>query len=336
MDALTLEDLIVDCRDKVEILSAQKNYAYSQEVCDLLGDSDYELKALALLLCFDNRTTALLIADIDAKKAEELIVLASKAGNLQRARMLRRRVLTEFYQAIAAAEFADSPLGLQLPHHERITSLTGSQIKDMVLDVDNQHLTTLLSCLAPLRVSKIIKQCQNDRDKQRLIAALESVRLVTSRDVDNLIHYLTAEKFPRQQKLSSAQYLAKVINNLDRQESDQLLVALRTDPTMMKELEGYIFPFANITELKSSQIAEIFADCSDKRIAETILTADTMTKNTIMEALPEPQRLGVHRELTLLADDDEEILQRSTLLQNSVCKYLQALARQEFSHSRRS
>ena len=336
MDALTLDDLTVDCRDKIEILAAQKNYAYAQEIRNLLDDTDYELKALALLVCFDNRTTALLVAAIEEKKAEELIVLASKAGNLQRARLLRKRALVEFYQAIAPAEFAASPLGLQLPHHERITTLTGDQLKDMVLDVGAEHLTALLSCLSPLRVSKIIKRCQNDNDKQRLIAALESVRLVTSRDVDNLIHYLTAEEFPRQQKLSSAQYLAKVINNLDRRESDQLLVALRTDPAVMKELENYIFPFANITELKSSQIAEIFADCTDKRIAETILTADTLTKNTIMEALPEPQRLGVRKELTLLAHDDEEMLRRSNLLQNSICKYLQALAQKEFSYVRQS
>ena len=330
----TLEDLVADCRDKIEILSAQNNDAYAQEVLNLVTDHDYELKALALLVCFDNRTTAALVTAIDAKQAEELIVLASKEGNLQRARMLRKRALTEFYQAIAPAEFADSPLGLQLPNHQRITALTGDQIRDMVLDVAAEHLTALLSCLAPLRVSKIIKRCPNDGDKQRLITALESVRLVTSRDVDNLIHYLTVEKFPRQKKQSSAQYLAKVINNLDRQESDQLLLALRTDPAVMKELENYIFPFANITALKSSQIAEIFAGCSDKRIAETIITADTMTKNTIMAALPEPQCLGVRKELSLLAHDDDETLKRSSLLQSSICRYLQALSQQEFSRSR--
>lgn len=331
----TLEDLVADCRDKIEILSAQKNSAYAQEVLNLVSDLDYELKALALLVCFDNRTTAILIAAIDDKKAEELILLASKEGNLQRARMLRKRALIEFYQAIAPAEFADSPLGLQLPNHERITSLTGDQIRDVVLDVAAEHLTALLSCLSPLRVSKIIKRCQNSGDKQRLITALESVRLVTSRDVDNLIHYLTVEKFPRRQKQSSAQYLAKVINDLDRQESDQLLLTLRTDPEVMKELENYIFPFAHITALKATQIAEIFAGCPDKRIAETIITADTMTKNTIMEALPEPQCLGVRKELSLLAHDDEETLKRSNLLQNSICRYLQALTQQEFSQSRR-
>ena len=166
MDKLTLEELVADCRDKIEILAAQKNYAYSQELRNLLDDTDYELKALALLVCFDNRTTALLVANIEAKKAEELILLASKDGNLHRARLLRKRALIEFYQVIAAAEFAASPLGLQLPHHERITTLTGDQLKEMVLDVDTEHLTALLSCLSPLRVSKIIKRCRRDNDKQ--------------------------------------------------------------------------------------------------------------------------------------------------------------------------
>ncbi|MDE3269283.1 MAG: hypothetical protein OYH77_03250 [Pseudomonadota bacterium] len=318
-------DLIADCRDKIEILAAQGSDAYAQEVCNLLADSDHELIVLALLVCFDKRTTAMLTAAINAKQAEALIVLASKTGNLQRARGLRKRALVEFYHAIAVYEFADSPLVLQLPQHERITSLMGEQLKDVVLDIAPEHLTAMLSCLSPLRVAKIIKRCQNDRDKQTLIAALESVCLVSNRDVENLIHYLTVEQFPRRQKVSKAQYLAKILNNLDRQESDQLLLALRTDPVVMKELDNYIFPFAQITALQASQIAEIFADCPDKRIAETIFTADTITQNSVLESLPEPQRLGVRKELTLLTDDDEEMIKRSTLLQNSICKYLQSM-----------
>ena len=323
-----LAELQTNCRDKIEILHAQNNSACAQELINLLEDKEQEILALALLVCFPSNITALLIANCQDQHINAAQALSCRKGSLQRARLLRKQALSVFYQDISPAEFADSPLGLRLSNPAWLVSLTSKEIRNMLLDIKSDMLTTLLSCLPPLRVSKCIKLCRRDDDKQRLMSSLESINLVTDEDIDRLIKYLEEEKFPRQQRLNPAAYLGKIVKDLNRSESDQLLLSLRSNPRLLNEMGDYFLPFASIMQCKAPQIAEIFAECTEEQVAQTLLTADDMTQDTVLKSLPEVTRLGVKKVLDTLAINDASV-GRANKLQLAVCSYLQALHRQE-------
>ena len=78
--------------------------------------------------------------------------------------------------------------------------------------------------------------------------------------------------------------------------------------------------------MPTKQIVDIFSDCHEQQIAQTLFACDTLTQETILEALPEATRLGVNDQLTNLQTDNEHRtanLKVSSQLQQAISAYLQ-------------
>lgn len=296
---MSFAEIRTDCRDKIEILNSLNNNVHAQVVANLLEDNNRKELALALLICFDTKITAMLSASLSLSQIN--IVYGSLTRQLFPIAKQRPRALSYFYQEISAAEFAYSPLGLRLNDPSWLTRLSSNELRQLTLVIDDNLLAVFLSCLAPLRVSKIIDK--TDQDKSRLVKALQALPLVNEGDVDRLLSFLDQH---HNRLINHPQHLGKDIENLSS--------------------VGNYSSFTTINRLPTKQIADIFIDCHERQIAQTLFACDTLTQQTILEKLPEATRLGVNDQLTTLQTDNEQRtanLKVSSQLQQAISAYLQ-------------
>ena len=308
---MSFTEIHSDCRDKIEILNSLNNDVHAQVVANLLEDNSRKELALALLICFDTKITALLSASLSLSQIN--LVYRSLTRQLFLIAKQRTQALNYFYQEISAAEFAYSPLGLRLNDPSWLTRLNSNELRQLTLAIDDNLLAVFLSCLAPLRVSKIIDKTY--QDKPRLVNALQAIPLVNEGDVDRLLSFLDQH---HNRLIKHPQHLGKAIDNLNKHDNDPLL----DNPSLI----GNYSSFTTINRLPTKQIVDIFSDCHEQQIAQTLFACDTLTQETILEALPEATRLGVNDQLTNLQTDNEHRtanLKVSSQLQQAISAYLQ-------------
>ena len=296
---MSFSEIHTDCRDKIEILNSLNNNVHSQVVANLLEDNSHKELALALLICFDTKITAMLSASLSLSQIN--LSYTSLTRRLFPIANQRLKALNYFYQEISAAEFAYSPLGLRLNDPSWLTRLSSNELRKLTLAIDDNLLAVFLSCLAPLRVSKIIDQ--SDQDKPRLVNALQTISLVNEGEIDRLLSFLDQH---HNRLINRPQHLNKAIDNLSS--------------------VGNYSSFTSINRLPTKQITDIFSDCHERQIAQTLFACDTLTQETILESLPEATRLGVNDQLTSLQTDDEHRtanLKVSSQLQQAISAYLQ-------------
>lgn len=321
-----------DCRTKIEILHSQRRELYAQIVTEWMADRNRHEFALALLLCFDNHITSLLSAQLTYAHIKRLTALSLKSGILMRLRTLRSRALHNFYSEISAAEFARSPLGLRLQDPSWLTRLSSRQLLQLMLNIETELRAALLACLSPLRVSKSVLLCHADDDKQKLLTALQAINMVNEDDIDTLLHFLDSkgEKFATRHwdEPTTARYLGAVIKHLSKDDSYQMLASLQQQPRLLQELRTHFLPFEHIAHLEPAEIAEIFAECSERQSAYILFNTDQITRDLVLKALPEVTRLGVRQELQHLTADAKQHsanLYLSSRLQLEVRNYLHQL-----------
>ena len=338
-------EILDDCCTKIEILQSLHSDIAAQVVAEWMEERErLELikgkksvarneLVLALLLCFDRDVVEQLIADLTLIHLKQLTSLSLKANALTRIRGIRKRALHLFYRDIAGAEFARSPLGLRLRDPSWLGELSGGQILQLMLNIPTELRAALLACLSPLRVSKAMLLCDADADKQKLMKALQAINLVSEDDIDNLLQFLDTKgkrfALRRMNAPKTARYLGEVINNLSKDDSYQMLTSLQTEPQLLRELHQYFLPFESISHLEPEEIATIFVERQERDIAYILFNTDSMTRTTILNALPEVQRLGTQQELHQLeADRDRRSahLHLSARLQLEVRNYLRACA----------
>lgn len=308
--------ILADCRDKIEVLHSLNNDVYAQVVADLLETNDRRELALALLICFEEKITSLLSQSLSLSQLN--IVYTSLTRQLFQVAKHRQRALVYFYREISAAEFAYSPLGLRLNDPSWLTGLGSKELLQLALAIDDNLLSVFLSCLAPLRVSKIINSSY--QDKARFVDALQAISLVNETDLDCLIAFLDRDHDQLINQWNN-QHLGKVISNIDNGNGEQVI-----DNLVSGSRDRSSGPlFTTISKLAAKQIVEIFIDCPEQQIAQTLFSCDSLTRQAILEALPETVRLDVNDRLTnLLADDEHRItnLKISGQLQQAVFAYL--------------
>ena len=347
-------EILADCCTKIEILQSLHSDIAAQVVAEWMEDNErLELASgkesreagsgkrtssrrevvLALLLCFDSELGEQLIAHLKLVHLKQLTLLSLKANILTRLRGLRKRALHLFYRDIAGAEFARSPLGLRLRDPNWLGELSGEQILQLMLNIPTELRAALLACLSPLRVSKAMLLCKADADKQKLMKGLQAINLVSEDDIDNLLQFLDTKgkrfALRRMNAPKTARYLGAVINNLSKDDSYQMLTALQTEPQLLRELNQHFLPFASIAHLEPEEIATIFVERQERDIAYILFNTDGMTRDTVLNALPEVQRLGTKQELRKLETDNDRRsanLHLSARLQLEVRNYLRAAA----------
>ena len=323
--------ILSDCHTKIEILHSWRSSAHAQVLVAWMEERVRRELVLALLLCFENDIVQLLIADFTVVHLKQLTALSLKSNMLARARGLRKRALHTFYRDIAAAEFARSPLGLRLKDPSWLAELSSEQILRLMVNIPTELRAALLSCFAPLRVSKAMLLCDADTDKQKLMTALQAINLVSEDDLDNLLQFLDSkgEKFAQQcmDEPNTARYLGAVISHLSQDDSYQMLASLQDKPQLLHELRHHFLPFESIAQLDSKEVAAIFAERRECDIAYILFNTDTLTRDTVLNALPEVTRLGVQEELLQLEANHRQRsanLHLSARLQLEVRNYLRA------------
>ncbi len=327
--------ILSECHTKIAVLHSLRSNAPTQVLVEWMEARARRELVLTLLLCFENDIVQSLIADLTVTHLKQLTALSLKSNMLARARGLRKRALHLFYRDIAAAEFARSPLGLRLQDPSWLAELSGEQMLRLMLNVPAELRAALLSCFSPLRVSKAMLLCTSDPEKHKLMTALQAINLVSEDDLDSLLQFLDhkGKKFATQRldEPSTARYLGAVINNLSQDDSQQMLAALQDKPQLLHELRHHFLPFESIASLETQELAAIFAERRERDIAYMLFNTDTLTRNTVLNALPEVTRLGVQDELRQLEADHHQRrvnLHRSAHLQLEVRNYLRNSARQ--------
>lgn len=327
--------ILVDCHTKIEILRNLRSNVHAQVLAEWMEERSRRELVLALLLCFDNDIVESLIADLTIAHIKQLTALSLKSNVLERVRGLRKRALHLFYRAIAAAEFARSPLGLRLHDPSWLAELSSEQILRLMLNIPAELRAALLSCFSPLRVSKAMLLCDSDTEKQKLMTALQAINLVSEDDLDNLLQFLDnkGKKFAqrRMDAPNTARYLGAVISNLSKDDSYQMLTELQDKPQLLHELQHHFLPFESIANLNSKEVAAIFAERKERDVAYILFNTDTLTRDTVLNALPEVTRLGVRDELRQLSADNQHRsanLHLSARLQLEVRNYLRSSAAQ--------
>ena len=296
---MSYDKILIDCRDKIEILDSLNNEVPAQIVANLLTDNK-EL-ASALLICFEEKITAILSSSLSLPQIH--IIYTSLTKRLFQVAQQRPRALSYFYQEISAAEFAYSPLGLRLNDPSWLTRLTSKQLCQLTLNIEDNLLAVFLSCLAPLRISKIINDCY--QDKPRLVSALQAIPLVNENDIDRLLSFLD-------------HHHTRLVKQPNNQQLDKAIDKLITDQQLAPS------SFTTISRLPAKQIAEIFTDCHERQIAQTLFACDTLTQKAILKSLPEVTRLGVADQLTNLQINNHATnLKLSNQLQQAISAYLQ-------------
>ena len=325
--------ILSDCHTKIEILHSLRSSAPAQVLVAWMDERVQRELVLALLLCFENDIVQLLIADFKVVHLKQLTALSLKSNMLARARGLRKRALHTFYRDIAAAEFARSPLGLRLQDPSWLAELSSEQILRLMFNIPAELRAALLSCLSPLRVSKAMLLCDSDTEKQKLMTALQAINLVSEDDLDNLLQFLDSKgkKFAQQHmdEPKTARYLSAVISNLSKDDSYQMLVSLQDEPQLLHELRHHFLPFESIANLENKEVAAIFAERRERDIAYILFNTDTITRDAVLNALPEVTRLGVREELLQLEADTKQRstnLHLSARLQLEVRNYLRTCA----------
>ena len=211
--------------------------------------------------------------------------------------------------------------------------LSGGQILQLMLNIPTELRAALLACLSPLRVSKAMLLCEADADKQKLMQGLQAINLVSEDDINNLLQFLDTKgkrfALRRMDAPKTARYLGAVINNLSKDDSYQMLTALQTEPQLLRELHQHFLPFESIAHLEPEAIATIFVERQERDIAYILFNTDGMTRDTVLNALPEVQRLSARQELHKLetnTDQRSANLHLSARLQLEVRNYLRAAA----------
>ena len=108
-----------------------------------------------------------------------------------------------------------------------------------------------------------------------------------------------------------------------------MLTSLQTEPQLLRELHQHFLPFESIAHLEPEEIATIFVERHEGDIAYILFNTDGMTRDTVLNALPEVQRLGAQQELRQLEIDSDRrsaYLHLSARLQLEVRNYLRACA----------
>ena len=325
--------ILSDCQTKIEILHSQRSSIPAQVLVEWMDERSQRELVLALLLCFETDIVQLLTDEFSLAHLKQLTSLSLKSNMLDKVRGLRKRALHYFHRDIAAAEFARSPLGLRLKDPHWLAELSGEQLLLLMLNVPSELRAALLSCLSPLRVSKAMLLCTSDTDKQKLITALQSINLVSEDDLDSLLHFLTSKgkKFAqrRMNDPNTARYLGAVISELSKDESYQMLASLQDKPQLLAELRQHFLPFESIAQLDAKDVAAIFAERAERDIAFILFNTDILTRDTVLNALPEVTRLGVREELRQLEADGKQRsanFHLSARLQLEVRNYLRACA----------
>ncbi len=325
--------ILSDCRTKIEILHSQRSDVPAQVLAEWMEEQPRRELVLALLLCFEREIVQLLIVELTVAHFKQLTVLSLQANLLARLRGLRRRALHLFHRDIAAAEFARSPLGLRLESPGWLAELSSAQLLHLMLNVPDELRAALLSCLSPLRVSKAVLLSTSESEKQKLMTALQTINLVSEDDLDSLLHFLARKGKKLTQRCldepHTARYLGAVISNLSKDDSYQMLASLQHRPQLLQELRRHFLPFESIATLTPPEVAAVFAERAERDIAYILFNTDTLTCDTVLNALPEVTRLGVREELRQLTSDREQRsanLHLSARLQLEVRNYLRACA----------
>ena len=106
-----------------------------------------------------------------------------------------------------------------------------------------------------------------------------------------------------------------------------MLTSLQDKPQLLHELRHHFLPFESIANLERKEIAAIFAERKERDLAYILFNTDTLTRDNVLNALPEVQRLGTLEELQRLSADDRQRsanLHLSARLQLEVRSYLRA------------
>ena len=325
--------ILSDCHTKIEVLHSQRSSVHAQVLVEWMEERTKRELVLALLLCFESDVVQLLIAKFTLVHFKQLTALSLKSNILEKVRGLRKRALHLFYRDIAAAEFASSPLGLRLKDPSWLTELASEQLLLLMLNVPTDLRAALLSCLSPLRVSKAMLLCTSETEKQKLMTALQTINMVSEDDLDNLLHFLTSKgkkiAHRHMNEPNTARYLGAVISNLNKDDSYQMLTSLQNKPQLLYALQHHFLPFESVANLAVKEVAAVFAERSEQDIAYILFNSDILTRDTVLNALPEVTRLGVLDRLQQLKTDSKQRsanLHLSARLQLEVCDYLRARA----------
>lgn len=325
--------ILSDCHTKIAILHSLRSSVPAQVLVEWMDTRARRELVLAVLLCFENDIVQSLLADFNVAHLKRLMALSSKTNMLARARSARKRALHLFYRDIAAAEFAYSPLGLRLQEPSWLAELSSAQILRLMLNIPTELRAALLSCFAPLRVSKAVLLCDADPEKQKLMTALQAINLVSEDDLDNLLQFLDSKgkKFAQRHLDASntTRYLGAVISNLSKDDSYRMLTELQDKPQLLHELRRHFLSFENIANLETQEVAAIFAERRERDIAYILFNTDTLTRDTVLNTFGEATRLGVQEELRQLEADKQRRsanLHLSARLQLEVRNYLQSRA----------
>lgn len=325
-----LSTLSENCLDKIEILHSQGSQVCAHKMVEFIENKEKRELAVSLLICFEKRITELLVANFSVMHIKAVQKILARKEGLEQARIQRKKALFNFYREISAAEFSSSPLGLRLQDPDWLAPLSSTKILQLMLNIKTELLAALLSCLSPLRVSKAILLCRSDDDKQKIMTGLEAINLVNEEDVDNLLRFLqdSKDKFAiyRWSEPQTARYLGEVISNLKKEDSYQFLDAIQSKPRLLTELQDCFLPFEAVSHLQPDQIRDILSERPEKQIAQILFNTDEMTRDTVLNVLPEVTRLGVREKLQTLESDRTTNLGISSKLQLKVRNYLQSIS----------
>ncbi len=183
---------------------------------------------------------------------------------------------------------------------EKISALSETVLAEYLLEEHPQTVAVVISKLEPAKAAKVMTEFPpelRDQAMRRILTAKPAtdaaLRVLAKALRDDLL-----ENAAREKGADPHEQLAKIINNMDREDAEHFLQGLGdARPDSAEILKGFLFSFDDLVEMTPEARATVLDNVQSDRLTLALKGTDAAFREAVLAALPARSRRVVESEL---------------------------------------
>lgn len=302
----------------------------------------FEQKAAAVVVALGVDKASQIYQNMESEEVEQLTYEIARLGHLSMEDT--EEILEEFYQmcmtrkaiTIGGMEYARTVLqkafGEQAAHQllEKVTHSLKNQAFSFLRKTQSKDLFTVLQYERPQTIAIVLSYAEPDRaaeviaqlPPEKQVAVVESIAQMDSVS-SSAIKVLEAElqkKFTSvmsndNAKVGGVDYIAKVMNNIDRSSEKSIFETLeQTNDELAEEIRKRMFVFEDIITLDDRSVQRFIRDCEASDLVLALKAADEELSEKLFKNMSTRMAESIRDDLEVMTNvrirDVEEAQQR--------------------------
>ena len=334
---LDFDSYLAKIKEKIEVLSREKNFNFVRQFIDMAEDPDRLPLAAALVVSLPHEQAQQLIQDIASVHVRSIHQYLQAEGGLEAAKSLRFKALQEFYGRIAMDEFTNSPL-MSVNNLTAITRMTSEDMAQAISKLSTKQARAFLACLSPSRTRSVLAAAKDPALRDSIIDALANLETVTPSDLTEFFDYIQRhpdvmeQQDKRESVIDVHQHLASVISDLELDQDEIIAKIITQNPRLKNSIYEFYLPFQAIVRVPREWVTQILESRTKSQVATILFTADSTIREYVVGSLPTIKANAVLDELKQMDEDKIYAAKNrinSKTMQKTISNYILTLVKNQ-------